>query len=209
MKRLLLVLAIFLISGQAIASDQKLAHGAGTLPHLTRAFTLSLGLEFPTPVLYALQYDIGLGNRVQLGFSASVLLAAAIEINSMFNVLKTANDSDFLSLYFNPGIYIVLFYGVFVTPTLRTGIAYEHRFGDNRRFGLYTKIGVLMVQYDDVPTLELDWRVGFQALRSKRFSITLEPMLRWSPYYPLLLPGGKVALTWAFESKRKPRPKHP
>ena len=202
MKRcfLFLFLAFFLISRQIFASDQKLAHGAGTLPHLTHTFTLSLGLENPTPLLYALQYDIGLGTRVQLGFLASVLVFInTIEINSMFNVLKTANDSDFLSLYFNPGINIVVLYG-FGILTLRTGIAYEHRFGDKRRFGIYTKIGVLMRLYDEVPTL--DWRVGFQALLTKRFSITLEPMLQWTPPpYPLLLPGGKVALTWAFERR--------
>ena len=127
----------------------------------------------------------------------------------MFNVLKTANDSDFLSLYFNPGIFFIPFiYVVLVRPTLRTGIAYEHRFGDERRFGLYTKIGVLVPFMFSL--VGLDWRLGFQALLGKRFSIALEPWLWWDPPPdPLLMPGGKVAVTWAFESKRKPKPGHP
>ncbi len=202
MKRcfLFLFLAFFIISGQTLASDQKLAHGAGTLPHRTNAITLSVGLEIPTPIGYALQYDIGLGNRVQLGLSVSVWgFFNPIEINSMFNVLKTANDSDFLSLYLNPSFGI----GWPAFIVLRTGIAYEHRFGDKRQFGLYTKIGVLMrLHLDLIPFL--DCRVGFQALLGKRFSITLEPMLLLDPLYPeALIPGGKVALTWAFDIKRK------
>ncbi len=115
----------------------------------------------------------------------------------MFNFLKTANDSDFLSLYLNLGISIGSVFGPF-PPILRTGIAYEHRFGDKRRFGLYTKIGVSVVPFS------LEGRVGFQALLGKRFSIALEPWLWWiSPPDPLLIPGGKVALTWAFDPKRK------
>ena len=76
MKRyfLVFVLACCLLGRQAFASDQKLVHGAGTLPHLTSAFTLSVGGEMPTPLVYALRYDIGLGNRVQLGLSGSWFL---------------------------------------------------------------------------------------------------------------------------------------
>ncbi len=199
MKRcfLFLFLAFFLISGYAFSSDQKLAHGAGTLPHLISTITLSVGLEVPTPMGYALHYDIGLGNRVQLGLSVSAWgVSNFIEINSMFNVLKTTNDSDFLSLYLNPSFVI----GWLASISLRAGIAYEHRFGDVRRFGLYTKIGV-----NKAPAMfSLDCRVGFQAFLGERFSIT--------PEYMLLLdisaleesfPGGKVALTWAFDMKRK------
>ena len=201
MKRcfIFLFLAFFLISGQTLASDQKLAHGAGTLPHLNGAITLSVGLELPTPMGYALQYDRGFGNRVQLGLSVSAWgVMNMIEINSMFNVLKTANDSDFLSLYLNPS----LAFGWVVNVFLRAGIAYEHRFGDVRRFGLYTKIGVLVPSMFSL--VGLDWRLGFQALLGKRFSITLEPMILFDlPTFEEPLRVGKVALTWAFDIKRK------
>ncbi len=55
-----LFLTFFLISGAIFASDQKLVNGAGTLPHLTSAVTLNSGIEMPSPILSALQFDIGL-----------------------------------------------------------------------------------------------------------------------------------------------------
>jgi len=217
---LLLLLFTIFENKQALASDQKLAHGAGTLPHLTSALTLSLGFQILTPQLYSLQYDIGLGNSVQLGLSTctwpSTLL---VEIHSMFNVLKTANDSDFLSLYLNPGIGSTGIGPLYVAPDLYNdsytdyrylgfsfGVAYEHRFGSKRRVGLYTKIGVLVLKGYELGKFResnVDFgyggMVGFQALIGERFSITVEPELLFSSYvlYWEIL-GGKIALTWAF-----------
>ncbi len=209
MKRyfLVFVLAFCLLGRQAFASDQKLVHGAGTLPHLTSAFTLSLGFEMPTPLYYALRYDIGLGNRVQLGLSGSRILGiTAVEIHSTFNVLKSADDRDFLSLYLNPGFISMcgllaelLDYNNFFIYLLTPGAAYEHRFGDMRRIGLYAKVGAMMVVGGTLDgesgwgfaLMGIDCRVGFQALLGKHFTITLEP-------YFLIpeSPGGKAALTW-------------
>lgn len=211
MKRYFLVftLACCLLGRQAIASDQKFVHGAGTLPHLTSAFTLSVGGEIPTPMFYALRYDIGLGNRVQLGLSGSILIfwgITAVEIHSMFNVLKSAGDRDFLSLYLNPGF--INMSGLFaelldlnLTGFLLTpGVAYEHRFGNRRRIGLYAKVGAMMLvggMLDGefvwgIGLMGIDCRVGFQALLGKHFSITLEPYFLIPEYA-----SGKVALTWA------------
>jgi hypothetical protein len=220
MKRccLFLFLTFFLIFGQARGSDQKLVHGAGTLPHLTSAVTLSAGLVIPQPSIYALGYNIGLGNRVQLGLFACILgIYNTIEINSLFNVLKTANDANFLSLYFNPNISQILIFDNFTSFTLRTGIAYEHRFGDKRRIGLYVKLGTqillgVMDGNDFLPAgfsrndIMIDCRPGFQVLLGKRFSLTLEPMLLYFYASPEdLLTGGQTSLSWAFESKRKSR----
>jgi hypothetical protein len=112
---LLLPLTFIYENKSAFASDQKLAHGAGTLPHLTRAFAFEWGFEFPTPLPLALRFDIGLGNRVQLGFSFGgfPFVVHSVEIHSMFNILKTARDSDFFSLYLNPGITQTLGGGFF------------------------------------------------------------------------------------------------
>ncbi len=210
MKRYLLVfvLACCLLGRQAFASDQKLVHGAGTLPHLTSAFTLSLGAEIPTPLYYALRYDIGLGNRVQLGLSGSMIPIGitAVQIHSTFNVLKSADDRDFLSLYLNPGFINIsgflselldINWNIFL---LEPGVAYEHRFGDRRRIGLYAKVGATMGvggTFDGesvwgLVLVGIDFRVGFQALPGKHFSITLEPYFQTPE-----VPGGKAALTWA------------
>lgn len=208
MKRLLLVIAILLISGQAFASDQKLAHGAGTLPHLTSAITLIGGLEIPTPFLYAFRYDVGLGNRAQLGLSISLLgFLYTFEIHSMFNILKTDNDTDFFSVFLNPGIFYmreIIFDTAFIF--LKPGFAYEHRFEEKHRFGFYIKVGILTMLGDidkgginwlSVPVFFLDSRVGYQALFGKHFSIALEPMLLLDlPALERPFLGGKVALTW-------------
>ena len=209
MKRyfLVFVLACCLLGRQAFASDQKLAHGAGTLPHLTSAFTLSLGLEMPMPLYYALRYDIGLGNRVQLGVSGSRFWGiTAVEIHSMFNVLKPAGDRDFLSLYLNPGfidmsgLLAELLGDNLVMFFLIPGAAYEHRFGDSRRIGLYAKIGAMMLVGGTLDgesvwglgLMGIDFRVGFQAMLGKHFSITLEPYFQTPEFF-----FGKAALTWA------------
>jgi hypothetical protein len=209
MKRFLLLFffACCLLGRPVFASDQKLAHGAGTLPHLTSAVTLSGGGEIPTPVFYALRYDIGLGNRVQLGIAASVIgYINSAEIHSMFNVFKTAHDSNFISLYLNPGILNVMddttYFG------FRTGVAYEHRFGNQRHIGLYAKVGVLAVVAEisdnkvtwinSTDMISLDLRAGFQALLGNHFSIGLEPMLLvMGPLISEPAFGAKVALTWA------------
>lgn len=230
MKRVLIIFSLIFyllamgLCQQAFASDQKLVHGAGTLPHLTSAVTLNIGGEFPTPIIYDLQYDIGLGNRVQLGLSATALLfwiygsgnMFGIEVHSMFNVLKSDRDSDFLSLYLNPGIFIIndLFVALLGPSNLtfffaRPGIAYEHRFGDNRHIGLYVKVGTLLpvgvISNGEfvggglsVSELPIDIRVGLQALLGRRFSIALEPMLMWGPTFDQPYFGVKGALTWAF-----------
>ena len=130
MKRLLLVITILLISEQALASDQRLAHGAGTLPHLNLTLSMEAGRALPTPAWGGLRIDMGIGNRVQLGISESLwFFENGIEIHLLFNILKTYNDSDFLSIYLNPGYYMgdgfLSFSEAYI---IRPGIAYEHRF---------------------------------------------------------------------------------
>jgi hypothetical protein len=213
MKRcfLFLFITFFLISGHAFASDQKLVHGAGTLPHLNSAFTLSAGFEMPTPMIYSLRYDIGLGNRVQLGISGSVLLFMnAVEIHSMFNVLKSASDRDFLSLYFNPSfqnlnhpLFELMLGRTMNIFLLAPGVAYEHRFGKKRNVGLYAKVNAWVVLgqiidgkfvFGGQERTSIDIRVGLQALFGEHFSIALEPYVNTTPGGII---GGKVAISWA------------
>ncbi|UCB45157.1 MAG: hypothetical protein JSV25_13215, partial [Spirochaetota bacterium] len=167
--------------------------------------------------IYAIRYDIGLGNRVQLGLSASTLLMInAVEIHSMFNILKTEHDSDFLSLYINPTIFHM--YNIFipflneyslVAIFLKSGIAYEHRFGTERHIGFYLKIGshIPIAEVSDgdfgwvtpKSTYVIDGRVGFQALLGKGLSIALEPwMMCFFKKDAQMYYGGKIAFTSAF-----------
>ncbi|UCB46856.1 MAG: hypothetical protein JSV25_05395 [Spirochaetota bacterium] len=220
MKRLFLLFffACCVMFQQALASDQKLVHGAGTLPHLTSAITVSGGFEIPTLLIYAIRYDIGLGNRVQLGLSASLLgVVNAVEMHSMLNIIKTESDSDFLSIYINPTISHM--YNVFLpflnvyslgSIFLKSGVAYEHRFGAERHIGLYLKIGSyipIASMFDEEfrwvtskSEYGIDGRVGFQALLGEGLSIALEPWMicffkkdAQQMYY-----GGKVAFACAF-----------
>ena len=80
----------------AFASDQNLTHGAGTLPHLTGAGTVSVGIEYPTPILYAFRYDIGLGNRVQLGIAASSFFGGRTIGRGLYELYKISNSGDTL-----------------------------------------------------------------------------------------------------------------
>ena len=221
MKRLLFVLAILLISGQAFASNQKLVHGAGTLPHLNLTLSLELGYATPTPIGVALRIDMGIGNRVQLGISESMwVFFNGVEIHSLFNVLKTPNDSDFLSIYFNLGL--TLNGWLFNTNryydgySIRPGLAYEHRFGKERSMGVYGKAGIsvfVVEEWDvnnepnwvlDSDYIILEIRIGYQALLDKRFSVAFEPMLLIELSPVGVFPGGKASLGWTFDLKRIP-----
>ncbi|MCK5093485.1 MAG: hypothetical protein KAR18_02090, partial [Spirochaetes bacterium] len=115
-------------------------------------------------------------------------------------------DRDFLSLYLNPSLISMggilaelLDYNNFFIYILTPGAAYEHRFGDRRRIGLYAKVGAMILvggtldgEWGGSPGLMgIDCRVGFQALLGKHFTITLEP------YFLIPETGaGKVAFTW-------------
>ncbi len=126
----------------------------------------------------------------------------------MFNILTTTDDMDFFSLYFSPSIYNTM--GQFSLPTLRYGIAFEHRFGDKRRFGIYINNGVFMGPFvlpDGPYEVDIEYRSGFQGLLGKRFSITLEQEFILNPL-PVAIEifGGKVALSWAFDMKKKAEP---
>jgi hypothetical protein len=231
MKRLLLILSIIFcmlflcVTRQTFASDQKLPHGAGTLPHLTSAITVGVGIEFPVPAAYEFQYDIGLGNRVQLGLAASAIWylgwMVGMEALSMFNVYKNSSETRFFSFYFNPGFFIIKdIFDFLIGPNnvtlfmVRPGIAYERRFGKDHNIGAYAKLG-LFVPLGGVAMGEtfgglepgsilIDTRAGLQAPLGKRVSIVLEPMIVFEPllffgrasHGPLL--GGKIALTHSF-----------
>jgi hypothetical protein len=199
---LFLFFTFFFISGRILASDQKLVCGAGTLPHLTSAITLSLGVEQHSPFPYALQYDIGLGNRVQLGISAYYHVFADVEIISMFNVLKTPDDRDFFSLYFNPNLVYAV--GEFI-PEFSTGIALEHRFGDKRRFGVFVKNGVFIGTDMSIGApyhLDIEYNSGFQGLLGRSFSIALEQQILLNLFPELEQIGFKVAFSWIFDMKK-------
>lgn len=224
MKKMALVM-VFIISimtlSTALASEQKLVNGAGTLKHKTVAFSFDLGLDLPEPFLYGLRFDFGVSNRVQLGAAITVLgFVNTFGINSMFNILKTDKDSDFLSLYVCPFV-------IYITPLsfedgdgtgnifaffLKPGIAYEHRFGEKRNLGVYLKTGTahfigathdgkLYGQGITTDTAAIDISPGIHGMFGKIFSMGAE----FSLYIPFkdrknakrVGYGGMLSFTWA------------
>jgi hypothetical protein len=111
---------------QAVASDQKLTHGAGTLPHLTSAITLNLALQVPIPIGYSLRCHVGFGGRGQIGLSGWIfphlVTFSAAEIHFVFIVLKPARDSDFLLSISIRILVIWAFLIIVISPTLITAI---------------------------------------------------------------------------------------
>jgi hypothetical protein len=128
--------------------------------------------------LYSLRYDFGLGDRIQIGLSNWLWTPpiTAAEVHFLFNFLKTAKESDFLSIYLNPNIgdWGLIYYSDFSDTSytylgLNSGVAYEHRFGSKRPIGVYVKFGISLA-------------------RTLMFKIDPNP---W--YFPM----GKIALTRA------------
>lgn len=222
----IIITALLLLYCPVFASDQKLVNGAGTLNSTTTAFSLNLGLDVPEPLLYGVRFDFGIGDRVQLGLSGAFFFVFnTLGLNTMVNVFKTQNDSDFISIYFNPSVLHLANFAVEEDESvvniwallLRPGLAYEHRFGAERRTGLYTKIGSihllaasaggkLLVEDLTTNASAINITPGWQHTFGERFSLTTEgsltiPLQRYATAKTRtsqLGYGAKVGLTWAF-----------
>ena len=155
MRTLLIIgLLILVFSHNAFASEQGFVNGAGTLKGGTWAVSLDLGGAYPEPLLWGARIDRGFGNRVQLGIAgSSLILLNTFAINGLFNILKTKEDSDFLSVYLTPSFLHLPAFGfeeeekvnkIFVF-LIQPGLAYEHRFGEKRNTGFFAKAGTFHV----------------------------------------------------------------
>lgn len=208
-------------SAFAAAGDRKMVNGAGTLQDDTWAFSLDLGGAYPEPVIYGVRFDRGIGERFQLGVTGtSLIVLNTLAINALFNVLKTDNDSDFFSLYLTPSVVHATEFGfeeeetienVFVF-TVQPGIAYEHRFGQERNTGLFAKLGSFYVLgagaeggFELVPistnTTIITFGGGIQHNFGGKFSLSGEAgggvlFGKVSQVIDFML--FKVGLTWAF-----------
>lgn len=192
---LFIVIALLSSTSSALASGQRLVHGAGTIPSGSIALSLDLGLDLPEPFLYGVRLDFGVGDRVQLGVGTTAIgVINLVGIYSTFNVFKSENESDFISLYLIPSLIHVtgsLFEedaggsGNVVLFFVKPGIAYEHRFGDERRTGLYFKAGTIhfLAGTDGgnfawgsfgTDTMAISMFPGFQHNFSERFSLAVE-----------------------------------
>lgn len=223
----LVLLFSLLFSTLSFASGQKLVNGAGTIPSKSVGISFNGGLEVPEPFFYGLRFDFGIGDRIQLGFGGSITgIINTGAVYSMFNVWKSGSESDFLSFYLNP--FVVNLSGAgfdgdsgdsgFVNVILvQPGVAYEHRFGQNRNLGLYFKVGsiiALMATANGksalIPmttdTVIINLIPGIQKNFGGSFAISAEPYLlvpinhrhdvKWNAG-PIGL-GGKLGLSWVF-----------
>jgi len=219
--RIFIFITIASFSLPAVASDQKLVNGAGTLKGGTFAFSLDLGLDIPEPLLYGLRLDVGLGDRVQIGVGTTIFVAMnTFGLSSKFTLFQTEEESDFLSVYLDPSIVHLAGFAfdddlgssvwIFL---LRTGLAYEHRFGTERRTGLYVKVGSLHLLGATAngqffgggfgsDTTAITITPGIQYTTGRRFAGALEGMIA----FPLsgiqssvdVGYGGKIGLSWFF-----------
>ncbi|MBI4126780.1 MAG: hypothetical protein HY465_04725 [Deltaproteobacteria bacterium] len=89
----------------ALAAPRKLPNGAGTLSQGEKAFSLDLGYNFPSPILYEVRADFGIRNRFQFGIGASVLVIAnVLTLYPKYNFWKTNDERNFLSAYLYPSV---------------------------------------------------------------------------------------------------------
>lgn len=218
-KFILFCLVIIIIPASAWPSDQRLVNGAGTLKGGEFALSLDLGLSLPEPLFTGVRFDAGLGDRVQLGGSVStIFLVTTASVNSMFNVLKSQNDSHFLSLYLVPTFMHLrdIWYensnderNVFLF-LLQPGLAYEYRFKEEKRTGIYLKAGTANILAENKSGVVRIYGLekgatgipvvfGFQHLfGSESFAMAMEGMVMPIIKAPKqnVSGGFRVGLTW-------------
>lgn len=152
MKFFILLLTLLFFNSPLFASNQKLMNGAGTMPSGLVGLSFDLGLDVPEPIFYGVRADFGLGDRVQLGVGGSFFVAAnSFGVFSLFNVAKSKAEDHFLSFYLNPSV--LHFSNLFAEEDagtthififlLNPGVAYEHRFGLEKKSGVYLKLGTM------------------------------------------------------------------
>lgn len=204
---------------------QTLVHGAGTLPKRTWGFTLNAGMDVPETLIYSVRVDHGVTGRFQLGLGCSSLfLTNTFSAYSKFNFWKTGDNSDFISVYFDPSVdYVALtvwsFLGARSFASLKGGLSYEHRFSAEKEgdLGLYIKAGIVHFiglghNFGDLSILSLfkEDTTAVQAVLGLqrsfgRFSLLVEPMI-YIPFNNKLPPdegksigaGGKMGFSWVF-----------
>ncbi len=220
MKKIILCcLAVVIIPTSVYSSGQRLVSGAGTLKGGELGLSLDLGLSLPEPLFTGVRLDAGLGDRVQLGASVStIFLITTASLHGMFNFLKTADDSHFLSLYLVPTFMHLhnIWYedsndarNVFLFM-LQPGLAYEYRFKQEKRTGIYLKAGTANILAENrsgvvrIYGLEkgatgIPVTFGFQHLfGSESFAMAMEGMVMPIIKAPKqnVSGGGKICLTW-------------
>ncbi len=210
---LLLICSFFTATAHA---ETKLANGAGTLPAGAGAFSLDLGVSYPT-LGYTVGVDFGVTNHLQLGVRGSYGgLWAMGGITTAANFFTSADGADLVGFRMTPSY--LWFNAIFsemksfwIDPTL----VYEHRFGADRDTGVYVKAGTLHIYaHLDSDVLEgffkstdantTTWGhgartlIGVQHQFGDSFSMTGEGGIGIGFKTSKITPQGQLGFTWAF-----------
>lgn len=203
-------LGVILLTVTAFASENRnLVNGAGTLSKGKKTLGFNLGLDFPGPLLYGIQFDWGVVDRFQLGFMGSTFgVLSSFGPTSTFNVYRSKNERHFLSLFFSPQAFIyiedwsVAEIFVFLNPAL----IYEIRNGTGKH-GFYLKTGTLSnIQVADGSVYGFDsyWNHSFTAHLGfqksfKRAAFTFEMGIIKPLNNDFALPVGRVGWMWGLK----------
>lgn len=203
---------------RSIPAKAKLAEGAGTLPKGTGAFSLDLGIGTPGPLLYDVRYEFGITDRFQLGVrGTTVAITAGAGLPAAFNLFTSGDGAHLVGLRMSPSYTYLNAFGLVklhaftIDPTL----AYEYRWGAERRGGFFVKAGSAHIYAkvtDDIfsgffgtaATSTKTWahalqgKLGFQQRMGEKFSLVLEGGAVTNLSNKNILPAFKLGLTWAF-----------
>jgi len=210
------LLLIFILSAAtSYAEKKKLVAGAGTLPKGSPAVSLDLGIDYPFTIGYSAQFDYGVLDRWQIGIGGNFLgVAGTVFLNNKLNLFRSANDAHHLSLLFNAGYFQFNFWWKLKMIPLEPSLAYEYRFGEERKGGLYVKLGTHH-WYTWSHSAEYFWKLippnpqkswqngfdgtlGFQHMIGETFSISVEGAIITRGFFKYAVPGGKLGLHWAY-----------
>ncbi len=140
---------------------------------------------------------------MQLGLSASsFIIFNTVGVNSLFNILRSNNESHFVSLYVNP--WALNFNSFLVDDdsteddwniggawffVIQTGVGYEYKFGEEKRGGVYIKAGPDYLIGGNVDgyffgtfgtdVVLLSIKSGFHHMLGNSFSLGIEPSFNY------------------------------
>lgn len=139
----LFLLLLCSLPGLGQAAEARLVHGAGTLPQRSWAVSLNTGLDYGELLIYTVKGDYGVTDRLQVGLSGGYfLVTGSASLPVTYNVLRSADESHFLSVQTAPGyVWFNLLAADLKAFRIDPTLAYEFRFGAERRGGLFAKVG--------------------------------------------------------------------
>lgn len=216
------VVGIMVILTWAVASEAgPMVNGAGPVDKGQLAFTGELGITFVEPLLYGLRLDYGVAKRFQLGIGGTVW--GFMNSATLYSTINLFNhdDRDYLSLHLNTSMLHVqdVFFDddgatnsstvmYFINPL----VGYEHRMGEEKKSGVYLKVGTLNLlgashrgdlfdAFHPEKDFVFDIHPGLQFSATDTFGFFVDGQFLFNPSHwsdNSWFAGGKIGLSWGF-----------